>query len=327
MKKFDDYKFRASQLHKIMGGVIGLTERQEAILTDYEERHELAKAEQAKPLTTKQFATMKELREKKNNPQIPKTMQTELKEIYLKEQYDRNFPFTNQYVQKGIKQEEEGITTFQRWLKEVKGRSVLFTKNDVRLHNKWVQGEPDLGPYGVSINSWDEGWDIKCPYLLKTRPLPTEELDFEYECQNQAYMWLTGAEMWHTVHVLVNATEHQLNLEKQKWFYAYDMPVDEDDMYFGELQQAQRDVEKMMVYDYDRFKEVHPFHDMVISREEWMDNGWDVPLNERVVVRTSYASEEFRQLARERIVLARKYLKDLADECQKHFEIEAETTK
>ena len=311
MKNFENYRFRASQIHNIMGGTIGLTEKQYGTMVDYEERHELAKAGQAKPLTANQFATMKELRDKHNNPELPKTMQTELKKIFLAEKYDRNFPFTNAYVQKGIHQEEEGITVFQTWLKKFHGKNVLFTKNKERLFNDWVQGEPDLGPYGQSIKNWKEGFDIKCPWWIKTMPLSFEELDAEYECQNQTYMWLTGAEKWHTVHTLVNSTEHQLNLEKQKFFYAYDSPVEPDDPFYDEMIQTQRDVEKMYICDYDRFKERHPFHDLIISREEWMDMGWDIPLEERVVVRTSIASEEWRSEAKKRIKLAKEYLTEI----------------
>lgn len=311
MKNFDKYQFRCSQLYHIMGGTIGLTEKQYAMMVDYEERHELAKAEQAKPLTANMVTTMKDLREKHNNPELPKTMQTEIKKIYLMERYNRNFPFTNKYVQKGIQQEEEAITAFQGYIKAKHGKNVLFTKNDIRLKNDWISGEPDLGPYGVAIKKWKEGWDIKCSWNLLSFPLPGEELALQYEHQNQGYMWLTGATNWSTVHVLVNSTEHQLFLEKQKWFYAFNSP-DEGGLFYDDMIKAQRDVEKMMIYDYDRFKEMFPYHDLEISRDEWFDNDWDIPIEERVVVHKSEASEEWRKEAKERITIAREYLKTMS---------------
>lgn len=313
MKNAQKIRFRASQMHHIMGGTIGLTEAQQSELTRLVKRAWNARTGADKPLTDKMHEKMLQLFDRKRNPELPKMMLKKVKEIYLRERYKRNFPFTNKYVQKGIQQEEEAITEYQKFLKKAHGKNVLFTKNTERLFNDWVQGEPDLGPHGVSINKWNEGWDVKCSWSLDSFPLPGDELPFEYECQNQTYMWLTGAEKWHTVHALVNATEHQLFLEKQKWFYAMNSPSEPDDPHYDEMIQKQREVEKMMIYDYDRFIDKHPYHNMEISRDEWHGEGLDIPLEERIVVRTSYASEEFRQMAKERIKIVRNEIEKLLE--------------
>lgn len=312
MKTAQELTFRASQMYKIMGGTIGLTEAQTAELTKYVQRAWNSRSGPDKPLTDVMHAKMLSLFDKKRNPSLPKTMMTEIKKIYLKQKYDRDFPFTNKYVQKGIWQEEEAITAFQQYLLMTENRNQRFTKNSTRLFNGWVQGEPDLGPINVPINEWEEGWDIKCSWNLDSFPLAGEELDQEYECQNQTYMWLTGAKKWHTVHALVNGTEHLLFLEKQKFFYAMGSPA-EKDQFYDEYIQKVRDVEKMYIYDYDRFVKHNPYHDLEIKRSEWMEKKYDIPLEERIIVRTSYASEEWRKEAKERIKIARNEISKLLE--------------
>lgn len=310
MKNFNDYRFRASQIYHIMTGTIGLTEKQFATMTDYRERHELSKKKKAKPLTANMMETLKTLEAIHKNPELPKGMITEVRKIFLQERYNRPFEMTNKYVQKGIHQEEEAITTLQAYFKEVKGINVLFSKNEERVKNEWVSGHPDLGVFGVPIKKWKEGWDTKAPWSLFSLPFPDEELDLIYECQNQAYMWLTGAEKWTTAYCLVNATEHQLFLEKQKFFYAYNSPS-EGDLFYDEMIEKQKNVERLMIFDYDRFVERYPYHDLEWSRDEWYGNDLQIPIKDRVRLKKSTASEEWRNQAKERITLAREYMQKL----------------
>lgn len=316
MKDFSKYEFRCSQLSKITGGTIGLTENKMNELKALQLRKmdaatgvEDENGKLIKPLTPIMEAKLKELAEVNANKELPKTMQSELRKIFRMEKYNRNFPFTNQYIQKGIQQEEEAITLYQNY-RNAKGIRTLFSKNDQRLKNGWISGEWDL-PNLNDIKIGKEGFDTKCSWSLQTFPFAEDELDIAYETQNQGYMWLTGAEKWTTAYVLVNATEHQVHNEKLKWFYALQMPADADDQYWDDYIEKCRDVEKMMIYDYDRFTKNNPGHNLEITKEEWYGEGYDIPLEERVIEKTSEFDPKLIEFYKERIEIAREYLKKL----------------
>lgn len=302
-----------------MAGTIGLTENERIERDGYLKRKMGAQLgetdEKGKPYTPLPPGYSKkldELNKKDAERSLPKTMQTELRKIHRMETYRRNFPFTNKYVQKGIQQEEEAITTYQMYLKKVKGITTLLTKNTERLKNDWFSGEPDVGPIGVPIREWKEGWDTKCSWDLSTFPFPKDELDPQYESQNQVYMDLTGARKWTTVYCLVNGTEHQVNNEKLKYFYAYNQPDEENNpTEYALYLQKVREVELMMIFDYDRFIDKFPYHDMNISKDEWHGEGYDIPLEERVIEKVSIYNPEFITELKGRCTIGREYLNKL----------------
>ncbi len=321
MKDFSKYEFRCSQLSKITGSeLLGISELDTEIKDLLEEKLTLkSKSGRAIKWTeTKQKSLDSKQSKRKestvvNGFVLPQTMKSELRKIFRMEKYNRNFPFTNQYIQKGIAQEEEAITTYQNYRNSI-GKRTLFSKNTERIKNGWVSGEPDLGQQGVPILQWKEGWDTKCSWSLATFPFPEDDLVAGYEAQNNGYMWLTGAEKWTTVSILVNATEHQLNNEKLKWFYALQMPADADDKYWDDYIEKCREVEKMMIYDYDRFVKNNPGHNMQITKDEWFGEGYDIPLEERVLEKTVERDEKAIEFYKERIELGREYLIRLSEQ-------------
>ena len=115
MIDFSTYQFRASQCHFLMVGTIGLTDKQKAEMSDLiarkkaSERGDLdEKGKPVKPLTPNMEDKLKELTLANEDKSLPKTMQNELRKIHRAEMFNRNFLFTNKYVQ-----EEEAITLFQ----------------------------------------------------------------------------------------------------------------------------------------------------------------------------------------------------------------------
>lgn len=313
---FSKYEFRCSQLSKITGGTIGTTEKETDEMVALSTRKMKSamgekdeKGKEIKPLTDNMETRLKELVEKKKDKTIPKTMQSELRKIFRMEKYNRNFPFTNQYIQKGIQQEEEAITVYQDF-RNKEGIKTLFSKNTVRLRNGWVSGEPDLLD-NKDIKKCEEGFDTKCSWSLETFAFEEDDLDPAYETQNQGYMWLTGAKKWTTAYILVNATEHQVFNEKQKWFYALQCPGDANDKYWDDYVEKCREVEKMMIYDYDRFIYSNPNHNMEISKDEWFGEGYDIPLEERIVEKTSIFNPDLIEFYKERIVIGREYMDKL----------------
>ncbi len=305
MIDFSKYQFRASQIHLIMTGTIGLSDKQENEYKTLLER----KNEGVKPLTFNMEEKLKELTKKRSANELPATMKNELRKIWRAETYNRNFLFTNKYVQKGILQEEEAITLYQKYRKEVLGINTFFTKNTERLKNDWVSGEWDL-PTLADIKKIKEGFDIKNSWSLDTFPFSEDELTTQYQWQNQVYMWLTDAQKWTTVYCLTNGTEYLVNNEKMKHYYALNSPG-EGDKYFNEYISKVRDVEKMMIFDYERFVSVNPFHHMEIQKDEWYGEGYDIPLANRVLEKTVERDESAIEKLKERITIARNYLNNL----------------
>lgn len=311
---FSKYTFRASQAYKLMTGNIGLSDKEKSELSGLLNRKMKAslgendeKGKPVKELTQNMVTRVEELTKKKKEKTLPQTMISELRKIHRMETYKRNFPFTNKYVQKGIQQEEEAITNYQIYLMD-KGIKTLFTKNVERFYNSWLNGEPDL----ITKHKITEGWDTKASWDLSTFPFPSDELNPQYEAQNQCYMDLTGAEKWTTVYCLVNSTEHQLNNEKMKWFYSFNQPDEENNPeQYHKMIEKQKEVERMMVFDWDRFQAQFPYHNFEHTEEEWKDSGYDIPLEERIMEKVSIYNPEFIADLQERIKIARNYLNSL----------------
>jgi len=311
MIDFSNYRFRASQCHKIMVGSIGLTDS-EKIERDGLLKRKLghakgeddANGKPHKALTDKMEQGLLDLNEKEKNKELPKTTLSELRKIHRMETYNRNFNISTKYIRKGLMQEEEAITNYQIYLAE-KGKRVLFTKNEERLENDWFSGEPDLWKKGDLI-----GYDTKCSWSLDSFPFENDELNPHYECQNQVYMNLTGAKEWITAYCLVNIHEHGLNNEKLKEYYPLGSPGEGDENW-QEYKRRAMDIEKMLIFDYDRFVYNFPYHDMFYSREQWFDEGNDIPLSERIIEKKSVYDPDFISELKERVKIAREYLKNL----------------
>jgi len=311
---WEKYEFRASQVHKIMTGVLPTeVEFDSRILELTRERDTLINSNGNKvKWTNNKKQELESLIEKRSIPvfeRLPKTMTTELRKIHRAETFGRNFSFTNKYVQKGVDQEEEAITIYQKFRTEVKGTKTFFVNNKKRLSNGWVTGEADLTDTN-NFSNCNEGFDTKCSWELETFPFSGDILDSSYESQNQCYIWLSGAEKWTTSYVLVNVIEDLLHKEKMKWYYALKNPEEGDSNYQQFLDKC-IELEKRLIFDYDKFISDNPFHEMFISREEWYEQELDIPLEHRVVEKVSTRNEEFISDLKDRIEISRKYLKYL----------------
>lgn len=314
------YKFRASQCHKLLTGTLpNKNEFDKRILELENERDYLVNANGNKiKWTATKENELGKLIVKKNTPYfelLPNTMTSELRKIYRAETFNRNFSFTNKYVQKGIAQEEEAISVYQLYRKKVKGINSFFINNKKRLSNDYTSGEADLTDTN-DFENCNEGFDTKCSWELETFPFKGDKLDTTYECQNQVYMWLSGAKKWTTVYVLVSVGEHLLNNEKQKWYFALkdsksrlpdDIKCSNYQAYIDEC----RNLEKRLIFNLAEFKEHSGGHLMEISRAEWFENDYDIPLEERVVEKESFYDQFFIDDLKQRIEVSRDYLKSL----------------
>lgn len=313
---FKNYKFRASQLSKIMGGTIEKPQDLKPKIEALQEEKDTgfnANGNKTKWTATKE-ETLKKLVAKVQESKgkfkyiLPKTMESELRKIYRSEKHNRNFLFTNKFIQKGIAQENQALTLLQNYLNKDK-LQVLLGGNVERKFNDYVQGLPD-NPV-VQYNSLKTGFDIKSSWNLDTLPFKSDKLNVAYEYQDYSYIWLFDADQWITAYVLVNIHEHGLNNEKQKFYYANQMPDEENDKEGWDIYiENCRDLEKSLIFDYDDFVKRYPSHDMAISRAEWMDNGWNIPMEKRVVLKKATREEFLKEkpMIIERIEIAREYL-------------------
>lgn len=315
MADFNKFLFRASQVSLICTGTIGLTDNQEFKLNELlneKEKGINVNGNKIKWTPNKQSELDKLIAEKKE-PSLPKTLMTEVRKIYRAEIHNRNFNFTNKFTQKGTRQEEEAITLYQQFLTEKKHK-VFFTKNKERLTNDYITGMPDLNP--IIINNKKTGFDTKCSWELETFPFESDELDNSYELQNQSYMWLTDSEEWITVYCLVNIHETGLHNEKMKYWYAMEAPRDADDKFYDDYIDKCKELERRLIFDYDRFKLHFPMHDLETSRDEWMESinpftglkGYDIALADRVIEKKSFFDQDKINFIKERVEICRKEL-------------------
>ena len=287
---FSKWTCRASKLGTLMTGKIGITDNQESELAGYEEKLRSGKA-----LTPRQEGIYRDLSEKKANPELPKTVQTELRNVYRQEKHGREFMFTNKYLQKGIFEEESSITVISKFL-----NVPLIKYKGERKHGEFFQGMPDivLKPFGI---------DAKSVWSLQTLPFGDEELDSVYEWQNQAYMDLFDKDKWITAKVLVNANGPILMNEINKFWYASGQPEISDPDWIG----MAKKIERNMIFDLSLFLRDNPTYSMLYhSQDEWV---YDIPMEQRIILFDSDRDEEKLREARERVKMSRDYLKNLQE--------------
>lgn len=317
MKKlnFDNFLFRASNGYFLTVGNIGITKSQEEEIDALKLERDTGLNVNGNKVnwTDNKKQKLDKLLDIKENPSIPKTMETELRKIFRSVKYNRHFMFTNKYVQKGLSQEEESFSVYQQYLKEIKGIDAILINNKERLNGTLFTGESDVSKGFYKKYKW--GFDIKTSWSLETFPFKDDKLDANYECQDLVYMdlikELQGIELEHfkTSYILVNSTEDTLYKEKMKHFYANDVhKSDENEKKYTDICM---DLEKLHIVDYDRFVLLNPNHDLVISREEWYGNDLDIPLIDRVVEKTVFPNEEKTNLMKERAILCREILNSM----------------
>jgi hypothetical protein len=226
---------------------------------------------------------------------LAQTTTNYLKEIYREAKYSRRNEFSSKYIEKGLSQEENAITLFSRVTK------TFYKKNDTRLNNKFITGEPDLFA-GDEITKCKEGFDIKCSWSIFTFPFPDDVLDPCYKWQNAGYMYLTGAEKWTTAYCLVNATANLVLNEKKAIWYKLGCPDEEDEQYIEKC----IEVEKNMIFNRSEFIKVDPGFDF--HCRDWQ---FDIPLKERVLTFTTERNEDDIKIIQDKVLKARKWLNDL----------------
>jgi len=217
MKYFTDYKFRCSDLGKIMTGTArqGLTEKQKQTLEELKRKEKL---------TDKQKEYLLELEAKANaEPEISKTTLSFLKELALEIVTGRRKEIETMAMVKGTEEEQESINLLNSFLKS------NYQKNEKRLENEYIVGTPDIIDTKNKIAR-----DIKTSKDIFTFPyFETELNNLDYYWQVMGYMWLTGYREAYVDYVLINTPEWQIQrLLKSKYYEFLDRGFSDEELEF-----------------------------------------------------------------------------------------------
>lgn len=154
-------------------------------------------------------------------------------ETYIEHKYGRTKDIISKYLERGIKGENAGINLFN----ELTGQSL--EKNETRLSNEFIIGEPDLISEDTIIDI-KTSWDIYTFFNSKS--------DFEslYEWQLRGYMELFNKDKSVLAYTLTDAHDDVINDALHKELYKWPK---------GEIPEWKEiEIVKNMVYDRENFK-------------------------------------------------------------------------
>lgn len=146
------------------------------------------------------------------------TMLSYLQRTFIEETEGIRKDINSKYFEKGVFQEEDGITMLQNTLH----KNSLVLKNRERKSNEYVQGECDCIVDGFV-------YDIKNAWDRFT--FANADLTWNYEWQLKAYMWLWGVNKARLFYCLNNTPEHILLDEYKKLYYRHRFESESDEEY------------------------------------------------------------------------------------------------
>lgn len=219
------------------------------------------------------------------------TCKRKLVKIYREIKYGRYYSHSNKYTEKGKKMEEDGITLYSLYRKE------MFKKNEERLENDYFTGEID-----IRFKKKRETIDIKCSWSLDTFPHSlTDKADSDYEYQGRPYMDLDDADKHIIAYCLVNAPLNLITKAKESLWYNLNCPGEGDVDYLN----GRIEIEKNMIFDSAQFKKDNPHYDF--DCKEW---AFDIPKEERVVEFVIERNEMKTQIIKDRIAACREWMNE-----------------
>ena len=341
----DEILFRCSSLGKIMGeaqGKSNMDKWKDAVeqLDKYKAEYELTANKQTKTAIAK-LEKIEKLKTDipvlelvKDKVELSETTKTNLIDIFVSARYGRREEIKSKYLAKGNAREEDSITLLSRKLK------TPYKKNDERIGNEWIIGEPDIYQ-GITILFSDEILDTKTSWSAHTFfRSKSKELDTDYYWQGVGYMWLTGAKKHTVAFCLVNGTAQAIIDEKRRLSFAAGM----QDLWGNPTEEFKircKQIDINHIYDLREFKEENKYFafdvgtllpeeaeeernrilvnkgilsdDEVnndindIDEREWI---YDIPKEERIFTFTFDRNEEDIQRAKKRIGECREWMQN-----------------
>jgi hypothetical protein len=201
---------------------------------------------------------------------LSETTKTHLIDCFVSERYKRREEITGKFLEKGNAVEEDSITLLSRVTKR------FYKKNDQRLSNGFITGEPDLFD-GESISNADETIDTKSSWSAHTFfRVQKDELNNNYFWQGMGYMALTGAKKHTVAYCLVNGTPQAIMDEKKRLAYRLNViDTSTDEEYLAKAKQ----IEINHIFDLPLFMQQNEWFELDNNPNEWV---YDIPKEERV---------------------------------------------
>lgn len=236
---FSKHLFRCSSLGALMSDSKdgGITPKQLETITELK-----AKA-QVKELTDNQRKELMRLIEKRDNPmgQLGDTCIQKLIEIYLDVRFSVTKEIHSKYLEKGLITEEDSLSLYS----EVK--KVPYFKNEVRLYNDFITGEPDTYD-GQAIQKCDNVIDIKGSWDIFTFfATKAKAVNSVYNYQLNGYSELTEAPRATLAYCLIDTPAHLIEREINN--LKYTLGVIDPDAH-PEFLNACEKIRRQMIYDY-----------------------------------------------------------------------------
>lgn len=131
---------------------------------------------------------------------------TYIEEVFNGEVYNVRKEITSKYFEKGLFEEESGITLLNKTLYP----KSIIVKNKERKENEWIHGEADCIKDGIVYdikNAWDKFTFAKA------------DLTHDYNYQLIGYMWLWELDKARLFYCLNNTPDHIFESEARKMLY------------------------------------------------------------------------------------------------------------
>lgn len=221
------------------------------------------------------------------------TAKTHLVDCFVSMKYGRREEIHGKFLDKGNHREEDSITLLSLTRKK------FYKKNDQRIDNDFISGEPDLFD-GPEIRKAEEIIDTKTSWSAHTFwRSKMKPLDKSYYWQMMGYMWLTGAKSATVAFCLVNGTLEAIVDEKRKAGYRYGPDPDSNPEYKKECEQ----IEINHIFDIEAFKREYPFYQFDVNN--W---AYDIPMNERIFTHTVQRDDSEIKAIENRVIEARDWM-------------------
>ena len=201
---------------------------------------------------------------------LSESAKTHLIDTFVSAQYKRREEISGKMLEKGNSREEDSITLLSRVSK------IFFKKNDVRLSNDYITGEPDIF-LGESINNASETFDTKTSWsahtFFRSKHKP---LDKAYFYQGHGYMDLTGAKKHTVAFCLVNSPANLILDEKKRLVWSMGI-IDPEQS--EEYKLKCRQIEINHIFDIKAFEQENPFFEFHSDLSKWE---YDIPMKHRL---------------------------------------------
>ena len=290
---FTNFRFRASSGGRLAAGMkVGLSEAQEKSY-----QHLVAKNEVG-GLTTNQVKSLGDLYEKRDaTPSLSVGCKNWLKTTHWQEVTGRREIISNWYTEKGLRVEQDSLSTHNKLTKTFK------RKNEKHFKNAFFQGTPDEFDK-VKVR------DIKSNFTLNTFPIHETRIKNDiYFWQLQIYMDLLKLKQAELIYVLENTPTDIVNDVLKSLDWKYKTSNIEGTIYPAAISLVVETVTNHL-FTFDALNEFCQQSSNV--KREWFDNFIELPAQMRVkVFELDYDPEAIKSLKRQAIS-ARKYLNSLS---------------